>query len=440
MPFRTIPTTSEQYALLCFDKDGRERTDDSPGGVLSKEILARVARDKPSHVFLFIHGWKGDLDSAADQYDRWIKAMIDRADDRRAMGESFKPFWIGLHWPSLPFGDEEFGGDSFGGTEDVQPLSPDQTIATYIDRLNLDPAVADPLVRTIVMTHQKNAAAQNLPEAARQAYAELAKVAGHRSAGPSAPPDADDAAFDPDVAFDRGNAAETGVNFASGGLLGGILGPLRQLSYWTMKKRARTIGEGGMHRFVADLMQAAPSARVHLMGHSFGTIVVSSILGGPDAKGALPRPADSAALIQGAVSLWAFGEKIRKEAKKGYFNPWVVRRAVRGPVLVSRSIHDRAVGTLYPWASAVSFSDGSFDPEDDDLPLHGAIGKYGIRGMSDVVMREMLAATGAYDFKPGVIYNLESSRFIAKGGGVSGAHSDIDGPEVAHALWQAALK
>jgi len=44
-----------------------------------------------------------------------------------------------------------------------------------------------------------------------------------------------------------------------------------------------------------------------------------------------------------------------------------------------------------------------------------------------------------YNFKPGRIYNLESSNVIKNGGGFSGAHSDIAHPEVAHALWQAAL-
>ena len=34
---------------------------------------------------------------------------------------------------------------------------------------------------------------------------------------------------------------------------------------------------------------------------------------------------------------------------------------------------------------------------------------------------------------------LESSQFIARKEGASGAHSDIDGPQVAHAMWQAAL-
>ncbi len=438
MPFETIPGSSDEYALLSFDKDGLERTTDPDGlnGLLSQEILARAARGHPTHVFFFCHGWKGDIESARDQYSRWIKAMLDRTDDRATVPGTFKPLWIGLHWPSLPFGDEELGGTDFDAEE--APMSPDEIKAIYLERLALG-ADAEPLLETIIRVHQKEAAATELPPEAHRAYAELARLAGHHAGGPSAPPDAADAPFDPDMAFARGNAAGAGTDFAGGGFLGGILGPLRQLWYWTMKKRARTIGEAGMHSFVAQLMAAAPQARFHLMGHSFGTIVVSSILGGAGASGQLPRPVDSVALIQGAVSLWAFGETIRGESRPGYYNPWLRRRAVRGPLLVSRSIHDRAVGVLYPWASAVSFSDGSFDPGDEDLPLHGAIGAYGIRGLAEVVSREMAAATESYGFQAGKVYNLESSKFIAKGGGVSGAHSDIEGPEVAHALWQAAL-
>jgi len=58
---------------------------------------------------------------------------------------------------------------------------------------------------------------------------------------------------------------------------------------------------------------------------------------------------------------------------------------VRGPIIVSRSIHDRAVGVLYPWASAISLSDGSFEVDEDNLPLYGAIGAFGIRGLPDAI-------------------------------------------------------
>src|SRR5262249_28065322 len=170
--------------------------------------------------------------------------------------------------------------------------------------------------------------------------------------------------------FEAGNDAGA----AFGGLsLGGVLGPLRQLSFWKMKNRARTVGEGGMHRFIATLQQALPAARFHLMGHSFGCIVVSSIGGGPRGRTALPRPIDSMALVQGALSLWAYADRIPDGNAAGYFNAMVTRGAVRGPILTTQSIHDTAVGTFYPVAVRL-VGQVEFDPA---LPKFGAVGAYG---------------------------------------------------------------
>src|SRR5690606_27338866 len=91
-------------------------------------------------------------------------------------------------------------------------------------------------------------------------------------------PATDNAEYSAQAAFEAMNSA--GVAFG-GGALGGLLGPLRQLSFWMMKKRARTVGEAGMHQFISQVQQLAQNTRVHLMGHSFGCIVVSSICAGP---------------------------------------------------------------------------------------------------------------------------------------------------------------
>jgi hypothetical protein len=96
----------------------------------------------------------------------------------------------------------------------------------------------------------------------------------------------------------------------------------------------------------------------------------------------------------------------------------------------------------YPLAVAAVAASAAFDSSavsDAQLPKYGAIGTFGIRGVNGAEALRMLGANGDYGFQPGKIYNVESSQFIRKGGGVSGAHSDIDGPEVAHVLWQAAL-
>src|SRR5262249_22209118 len=132
MPTQKIPGMDLQYSVIMFDAQGKERTDDSEGGTFSKSVLEKAKKDCPTDVFLFSHGWKGDIPAAIDQYNRWIGAMWKREADRAAMGSDFKPLFIGLHWPSLPWGEEtapqttapvSFGvGDGPGGGPDISDL------------------------------------------------------------------------------------------------------------------------------------------------------------------------------------------------------------------------------------------------------------------------------------------------------------------------------
>jgi hypothetical protein len=199
-----------------------------------------------------------------------------------------------------------------------------------------------------------------------------------------------------------------------------------------------------MHLFLKNLQNATSGSktRIHLMGHSFGTIVISGMLGGPDASATLPRPVDSVALVQGAVSLWSYAASIPfrellRPTKPGYFSPILARRNVSGPLVTTRSRYDDAVGVLYPWASRIKGSP-SFA---GSLPKYGAIGTYGLQGLAGGVATEldMLDANGPYQFAPGNVYNLDGSKYICHKDGISGAHSDIAGPEVAHAIWSAAF-
>jgi hypothetical protein len=107
---------------------------------------------------------------------------------------------------------------------------------------------------------------------------------------------------------------------------------------------ADRIGEGGMHGFLKDLQKATAETgvRIHLMGHSFGTIVVSGMLGGPNGQGVLPRPVKSVALVQGAVSQWCYAPKIPfPDAGKGRSS-----QLARSTTMLS------AYSTLLPLASA----------------------------------------------------------------------------------------
>ena len=440
MPFRQIPDTDATYALIAFNKDGVERTDDRPdgrNGIMTARILEDVTANPPTNIFLFSHGWKGDMPAAIDQYNRWIKAMIDRAPDiarMKSANPAFKPFFIGLHWPSLPWGDDELAPAGFATGEEAVPLG--RLKENYLERLGDTPEIRQAL-DVIFKEARENAAATELSPEVITAYERLNDALGlGGGAGVAAPPDADREPFDPEASFQR---AQVESAAAFGGFdWGGVLSPLRQLSFWTMKKRARTVGQSGMHAFVAALQRALPAVRIHLMGHSFGCIVVSSIL---QSNGqTLPRPVDSAVLVQGALSLWAYcGDIPVAKGRPGFYNSIVSRRAVRGPLVTTRSKFDTAVGTFYPLAAGLG-RQVDFDVSEDKLPKYGGVGAFGIRGLTTRVVQDALQpATHDYNFRAGMIYNLEASAFIKKGGGASGAHSDIDGAEVAHAIWQAAL-
>jgi hypothetical protein len=437
MPFRQIPDTSSTYALIAFDQDGRERTDDPDGrnGRMTARILEDVQRQSPTNIFLFSHGWKGDVPAAIDQYNRWIKALLGCSADMAAMKAAvpgFNPLFIGLHWPSLPWGDDELAPGGFAAGAETVPLG--NLKARYLERLGDTPEIRAAL-DVIFKEAAENPAAMTLSPEVVDAYEKLNAALDLESEGVAAGPDADREPFDPEGSFQRAQA-ESAAGFA-GFDFGGVLSPLRQLSFWTMKKRARTVGESGMHDFIAALQRACP-ARIHLMGHSFGCIVVSSILRGNGST--LPRPVDSAVLVQGALSLWAYCPDIpKKRGSPGFYNGIISTKAVRGPILTTRSKFDTAVGRFYPLAAGLAGQVDFAATEDEKLPVYGGLGTFGIRGLTTGVVQDTLrAATHDYGFKAGTIYNLESSDFIKKGDGASGAHSDIDGPEVAHAIWQAA--
>jgi len=446
MPFRTIPGTSVEYALISFDKDGTERIGDpgaGSGGKFSDRLVETLSNKPYTNVFFFSHGWKGDVPAAIEQYDAWVGAMAARADDQQQMKvlvPGFLPLWVGVHWPSQPWGDEEIG--AAGAAFDIlgSGTSLDTLKAEYLERLGDVPGIRAPL-DVIFNEARHNAAAESLSPAVRKAYLDLNTALGLETKGEGAGPGDDRVAFDPEVVFQAGNES---VAFGGSGFnFGGILSPLRQLSFWTMKKRANAVGEGGMHQMLSRMLTATAGrgTHFHLMGHSFGCIVVSSMLGGPGGNAPLPRPVSSVALVQGAFSLWGYSPDIpRRRGTPGYFAKTLSMGKVAGPVVTTQSKFDTAVGKFYPIGSGLA-GQVAFDLEEDGLPTFGGVGTFGIRGLADggSVQTKMLAASGVYSFAPGKVFNLDSNDFINHGDGASGAHSDISGPEVAHAIWQAAI-
>jgi hypothetical protein len=335
-----------------------------------------------------------------------------------------------------------------------------ELVQRYAERIANTDAAKIALTTILAAAYDDEVKAQltdgKLPPTLEMAYRTLFDQAGLGLGGSAAAPGSDQQTFIPALTIREWMSATGGqIQIGPGGqpgLLGvgflrtvkdALLMPVRQLSFWAMKQRARHIGETGVHALLIELQKSAPGARFHLMGHSFGCIVVSAAVSGPVDHGTittrLPRPVHSLFLVQGALSVWSFAERIPFPPNvPGYFRPVKAPPTlVNGPIVTTRSTFDRAVGTFYPLGAKL----GNDLLLGDELPEFGGIGAFGIQGTTADTAHDMpvLNANTEYGFKAGHIYNIDASRIICHGGGPSGAHSDIVHSEIAHLFWQTAL-
>jgi hypothetical protein len=465
MPLRHIDGADLDYYLVLFDRDGNERPE--PDGSLLSQKLTEAVRGNASDVFISSHGWKGDVPAAIRQYNAWISAMAAQARDRsraRTLDPAFTAVIVGAHWPSLPWGEEDAGSALLGDDETgefaaEQQMSSGELVQRYAERIADTDRAKRALETILAASDDDQVAAQpankELPPYLEMAYQALFGEAGLGLDGATAAPGSDQQTFTPALTISEWTsaagqaqpepAAQTGL--LSDGFLSNVrdalLMPVRQLSFWAMKQRARHVGEAGVHTLLIELQENAPDARFHLMGHSFGCIVVSAAISGPLGPDAmptrLPRPVHSLFLVQGALSLWSFAESIPFPPRvPGYFRPVEAAPAlVSGPIVTTRSTFDRAVGTFFPLAAKL----GHDRLLGEELPEFGGVGAFGIQGTAARTTYDLviLNADAQYGFDAGSIYNIDASTVICHGDGPSGAHSDIAHPEIAHLFWQAAL-
>jgi pimeloyl-ACP methyl ester carboxylesterase len=436
MPHIQLTGLDDGYDLIAYDDAGVERTDD-PDGCMSRRVLETIDREPVSDVFLMCHGWKESIPSAKAQFDSWATVMAESASDlsRARKRPGFRPLFVGLHWPSLPWDDAEFAPPGSGAARDTASRDA-ACVDTYARRI-ADTPVARQALSTIFQAAGRHRILATLPNEVRTAYCVLDQESGLGSAREGAPPGDDREPFDPEQRFQAARQASATRAGASDGA-DSLLSPLRQLSFWNMTARARALGEFAARELVRGLLNARGEMRVHLMGHSFGCIVVSAAVAKNPEGAVLPRPVQSLVLVQGDLSLWSYCSDIPyRRGTPGYFRPLVTARHVAGPVVATQSRFDKAVGSWYPLAAGavrqIDFASG-------ELPRYGGAGTFGFRGPDlDPVDLQILPSDESYHFRPGGFYNLESSGVIRKGSGASGAHADINHPEVAHAVWSAAL-
>jgi alpha-beta hydrolase superfamily lysophospholipase len=196
-----------------------------------------------------------------------------------------------------------------------------------------------------------------------------------------------------------------------------------------MKTRAGTVGRGGVAATLLRARAKLPDLPIHLVGHSFGARLVTAT------ASCLPPQGGPATLtlLQGAFSHNGLSSKFDGQ-HDGAFRTVLADRRVSGPVVITHTKNDLAVGVAYPLASRIA-RDAAAGLGDKDDP-YGGMGRNGAQHTPEVAASETelreLGNVGTYAFGGGKVFNLNGDRFIKD-------HGDVTGPQVANAFAQALM-
>ncbi|MEM6287909.1 MAG: hypothetical protein AAF845_12190 [Bacteroidota bacterium] len=406
-----MPDTLAAYPFfsLAFDRDANP-TDPHE----AQALRAHLRSDPPAHLVVVSHGWNNDMADARALYEALFRNV-------RGRDHTLDLVVAGVFWPSKKMADRDLipgGAASVGdGSEAAlrQALADAEADATPEEAEHLERA----RVLTRVLEHEE---AQDRfvdhlrtllpdPEAgADAAPARLRDLSGHELLDLLAPDDLDDGDAD------MGGAA--GIGNPLGKLRAAARNLLNLTTYYRMKRRAGATGKA-LAGVLDDLAAAAPDVPMHLVGHSFGARLVTSAAAHTEAA----RPA-SMTLLQAEFSHNAFARNYQG-TRDGDFREVVTLKRVRGPIVVTHTRNDKAVGYAYPLASKLAGQAASGLGDADSL--YGGLGSNGAQHTPEAQSGVMVAAGQPYPFRAGTVHNLLADAFIAD-------HSDVTGPEVAHAL------
>jgi len=450
------------HYLIPFDKNGKELNFIENGKKLaSKAVLKVLSEDKSiTDVFIMSHGWWNDVEDAQKSYQTWMNVMANSCDInnisqecKEQTGSEFKPLVIGIHWPSKPLGEENLTNDLFSFDTKSDP-SVEDLVDLYAKQI-ADTDIARQALKTIIeaaMAIEEDKIPDKLPPEIGQAYKILAQEIGLSFDGVAAAPGADQDSFDPDkiyqAAIEEIQAEDKTVSFGVFAdiidkVKAVILAPIRMLSFWDKKALACKIGENAIFPLLKKLQSSTDKkVRFHMMGHSFGCIVVSAAIAGPkNGDNTLVRPVNSVSLIQGAFSLWSYCSEIPlkydSKGRAGYFNSIIKNRekCVLGPIITTQSKHDKSLALAYraaTWTDDLVSKDihVRYDAR-NEYPKYGAVGSYGLQGLQ-IVEEKMHTKDIPPLFELGKEYNLNCDDII-KG------HTKFANTDVANIVWSAVL-
>jgi hypothetical protein len=442
-----LNTVKELSGFPCF-----EIKFDRQGSVFDQneveQALAFLGKGSATDLFIISHGWNNDMAEARTLYSDFFARLRQVLDAGAVAGANGRKYAVvAVLWPSKKFADDELKPSGAAGIG--SPVT-----AAYVQKQldGLKGTFDNPDSAKIIDKAKALVARLEDSPAARREFADLVRSLPGKKGGDNE--DGSDHLFrlSGDEVMDRlskpllaapprqapaGGAAALGDR-AAGGAAGlgnffsGVRSAARNLlnmtTYYQMKERAGIVGRSGASEVIRKIRAKAPKLKLHLIGHSFGgRLVTAAALGG---EGQEPVRFESMTLLQAAFSHNGFAQKFDQK-NDGFFRKVVAEGRISGPILITCTSNDKAVGLAYPLASLLAGANASALGDKNDP--YGGLGRNGAQHTpeaSDGILGEVGCA---YAFQPGKLHNLNADKIIRD-------HSDICKKEIAYALLTAIAK
>lgn len=442
------------YALR-YDKDGV-----STSPLTSDHMISALRDGAFTDVFLFSHGWNNDWDAALEAYQGFIRQFQRvRATYAVEVGRDYRPLLCGVFWPATALVMPWERGPDLAALDDdpeseralrraidglAQAAAPGDRARYYLlmEKPELSKQEGDELVGMLAPVFAAgDGEVDDGGQAARDGTDVVNAWAMLQSAAQPKPSISADP-FDirsPAAGRQPSHATAPGTPQAAGLL--DRLDPrmlVRALTVYQMKDRAGLVGSRGVGTLLRAALTAAPHARFHLIGHSYGARVLLNAVSRPE-DGELPRPVDSLLLLQAAVNHQCFSAQLADppHAAGGYRS---ALSQVRLPILSTFSAHDIPLHEVFHLAvrRGKDLGDIGVAADPDEPPSkYAALGGYGPRGAeldwratdTKLPLGASATETDFYDVGPGAprVWALNGRASIR-------GHGDVVTPTTAWAL------
>jgi hypothetical protein len=442
------------YFELEFDAKGKPAD--------SKQLAALLdglQKNKTTDLFIISHGWNNDSKDAHALYQDLFNNVKAQEKNVDVAGRSFAV--AGIIWPSKKFdvADDAPNAASVGGSNGQARVK--AQVDTLKEFLSSGPGAAKHAkdldrAKALIPKLEKSADARR--EFSTILLARLPKTVGeeggwHIDQAVAKNMVADDKLLNqlgtpPAKVATKGTGGATSIGGkkpaasnqtfqgAAGlgdffkGIVGGASNLLNYVLYYQMKDRAGVVGRAGVNAAIQAVRTKLPKLRVHMIGHSFGARVVTAAITGdaPAPKGFV----HSLSLLQGAFSHYSFSSKYDDSTKPGFYRNLISESRVSGPMIITHTRADNAVGLAYAVASRAAGQIAAAVGDKNDP--YGGLGSNGAQKTTEAREGTLPKAGGKFDqpLAKGTVTNLLADGLIKN-------HSDVTNPNAAYAVLNAAI-